>query len=69
MTLRNEIDALMKAEIEQHPEWHRIMEDNRDAPEDPMTLRDTVLGLMAMVSVQRKAILRLADEIDAREDR
>jgi hypothetical protein len=57
--LCKELDALMKAETEQMPEWHAAM----DKPGD-LNLFEIVPILAGWVGIHRRAILRLAEEID-----
>jgi hypothetical protein len=58
-SLRKELDSLMKAQVEQLPLWHQTMQ-KRDA-----NIEDGLRLAMNFIGIQRKAILRLAEEIDA----
>jgi hypothetical protein len=59
-SLRKELDALMKAEIEQSEAMHEAMKH----PNDLIGIRDTLRILVAWNGSLRRAILRLAEEVD-----
>jgi hypothetical protein len=59
-SLRNELDALMTAQMEQFPDWHEAM----SRPGDNLNLQETVNIVLRWQGIHREAILRLAEEID-----
>lgn len=59
-SLRKELDSLMKAQMEQTEIWHTVMA----SPGDMIDLPDSVRLLIDWNAILRKAILRLAEEID-----
>src|SRR5471032_836922 len=59
-SLRNELDALMKAQMEQLPDWHEAMA----RPGDNLNLQETVNIVLRWQGIHREMILRLAEEID-----
>lgn len=60
MTLEEEMDAFMKARIEQSQAWNEYHAKG----EDNITARDLQRVMAVTMGVHREAILRLAREID-----
>ncbi len=59
-SFRNELDAFMRSQTEQIPEWHEAMSDERATVPDQTAL----VVLNEVQGIHRQAILLIADEID-----
>lgn len=63
LSLRDEIDAMLKHNLEQTPGWH-----NMTTGQAPLTQQAVVSAVAVMIGAHRDALLRIASEIDALRD-
>lgn len=64
MNFRDELDAIMKAEQEQIPELQERMAGRRKDPSGRLTVGENLAVLTALSGIHRRALLRIAEEID-----